>query len=258
MLNEMIMNVGNKKNVRFRKIDYPGVTPNKYFISEYGDVYNTSTEQFHTMINHKDGYFEVSVGKRFRVLVHRLVAYAFVEKDRDLNLTVDHVDCNKKNNHYTNLEWVTLEENIRRAFRNGLHNREWKEGNFSNDNPDNREKRYQNNYPDELIHTICEMYEQYNYSPIEIYRIIRNDDTTPRGNKESEAFYRMLVSLRKKEVRNDITDMYDYDPKEELNISKSIQTNSIFSKEAIKIIATLYTNGDSITDIAKNIHSRFK
>ena len=33
---------------------------------------------------------------------------------------VDHIDSNKQNNHYTNLEWVTIRENTLRAERLGL------------------------------------------------------------------------------------------------------------------------------------------
>lgn len=46
-------------------------------------------------------------------LVHRLVAEAFVEKPKEWNKrwTVNHKDLNKENNHWSNLEWVTMSEN---------------------------------------------------------------------------------------------------------------------------------------------------
>jgi len=50
--------------------------------------------------------------KTFRL--HRLVARHFCE-GYEYGLTVDHLDEDKSNNHYTNLEWVSLEENVKRS-----------------------------------------------------------------------------------------------------------------------------------------------
>lgn len=49
-------------------------------------------------------------------LAHRLVMITW-RPTRDMeNLTVDHLDSNKRNNVLSNLEWVTKEENQRRAI----------------------------------------------------------------------------------------------------------------------------------------------
>ena len=69
-----------------------------------------------------DGYYRVLLfdnagKKRFRP-IHRLVAEAFVSGDT--SLVVDHVDGNKTNNHYSNLEFVTVKENTNRAENLGL------------------------------------------------------------------------------------------------------------------------------------------
>lgn len=47
--------------------------------------------------------------------VHRLVAKCFIENPDNLP-EVDHLDNDKHNNHYTNLEWTTRGENIRRTY----------------------------------------------------------------------------------------------------------------------------------------------
>lgn len=63
-----------------------------------------------TVMLHKDG-------KGHAKLVHRLVAYAFIENP--LNLPqVNHKDTNKENNNIENLEWITGIDNMRHAFAN--------------------------------------------------------------------------------------------------------------------------------------------
>ena len=59
-------------------------------------------------------------GKHKTILVHRLVANAFLETNIDTNLTINHKDGNRLNNRVDNLEWVTKADNIRHAFDNGL------------------------------------------------------------------------------------------------------------------------------------------
>jgi len=49
--------------------------------------------------------------------VHRLVAEVFVPNPLKLN-TVNHKDFNKLNNAYTNLEWLSLSENVKNAWEN--------------------------------------------------------------------------------------------------------------------------------------------
>lgn len=54
---------------------------------------------------------------------HRLVAKAFI-KNKDNKPCVNHKDGNKRNNHYSNLEWVTNKENMVHASKNNLINRD--------------------------------------------------------------------------------------------------------------------------------------
>ena len=52
--------------------------------------------------------------------VHRLVALSFVDGESVERNEVNHIDCNKSNNDFKNLEWVTTRENISHAIKNGL------------------------------------------------------------------------------------------------------------------------------------------
>ena len=56
-----------------------------------------------------------------RIAVHRLVALAWLDEPNELQVWVNHKDGVKGNNHYTNLEWTTISENIQHAFDTGLH-----------------------------------------------------------------------------------------------------------------------------------------
>lgn len=67
-------------------------------------------------------YCEGTVHKYRRA--HRVVLLTWRPTDDAENLTVDHLDHNKRNNSVENLEWVTYEENIRRANRDLLSSEE--------------------------------------------------------------------------------------------------------------------------------------
>ena len=71
-----------------------------------------------------NGYAYVTLTKnkkRRNHYIHRLVAEAFVSNPES-KPQVNHIDCNKKNNTWNNLEWVTPKENMRHAVENGRMN----------------------------------------------------------------------------------------------------------------------------------------
>jgi hypothetical protein len=63
-------------------------------------------------------------GKRTSVLVHRLVAQFFLPKPEKGQLFIIHKDRNNRNNHPSNLKWVTKEEHVRHA----MAGENWKKG----------------------------------------------------------------------------------------------------------------------------------
>lgn len=71
--------------------------------------------------NKKGWYFTVvlrSTGKPFTTKrIHRLVAELFIPNPKNYK-QVNHKDMNKQNNHYSNLEWCTCQQNIKHALKN--------------------------------------------------------------------------------------------------------------------------------------------
>lgn len=68
------------------------------------------------------GYLTVTLlvdGKKYRCLVHRLVAEVFLG-EIPYGMEIDHKDGNKLNNSAYNLEWVSRKENLKRAKNLGL------------------------------------------------------------------------------------------------------------------------------------------
>lgn len=67
----------------------------------------------------RTGYFEINLGGSIREkwLLHRLVAEVWLDNPCCYK-TVDHKNGNKADNSVENLEWVSLEENVRREWGN--------------------------------------------------------------------------------------------------------------------------------------------
>lgn len=75
-----------------------------------------------TITTNGKGYLTVECcveSKRKRYLIHRLVAYAFID-NHDNKPEINHKDGNPKNNYVDNLEWCTRKENMEHASKAGL------------------------------------------------------------------------------------------------------------------------------------------
>ncbi len=93
----------------------------KYIIYSDGRIYSKKSEKFLSQ-SKSNGYYAVSLKsdkikkKRINVRIHVLVAKAHVEnKKPEKNIVVDHVNGNKLDNNYTNLQWTTVQKNSKKS-----------------------------------------------------------------------------------------------------------------------------------------------
>ena len=108
--------------------DYKTKNGFSYYVTKYGDVWNTETMVKRKICANGRGYLQVTLGSVDGVKVHRLVAHYFVPKPKDLvdkglnekTLVVNHLDGNKLNNRWDNLEWTTQKGNMAHASATGL------------------------------------------------------------------------------------------------------------------------------------------
>jgi len=93
---------------------------NLYQVSNFGQVRHTQRigkPIKQSMI--RNGYMKLLLckdNKTKTVMVHRLVALAFVENPEN-KAEVNHKDGNKKNNSVDNLEWMTRSENLKHRYQ---------------------------------------------------------------------------------------------------------------------------------------------
>lgn len=94
-----------------------------YELDEYGNIWSIRRKIFLKPFIDRDGYHKVSLrnnGKDRTATVHRLVAEQFGVSG--VGPQINHIDGNKSNNHYVNLEFCTNRQNIDHAVLNKLHN----------------------------------------------------------------------------------------------------------------------------------------
>lgn len=104
-----------------------------YLVSNYGKVkrlngcargVNLKYTDNHilTLVNNGKGYLRVKLskdGKSRRVMLHRIIAEAFIENLENKRV-INHKNGIKADNRIENLEWITQSENCKHAYKTGL------------------------------------------------------------------------------------------------------------------------------------------
>ena len=104
-------------------IDIPGFE-GRYKASSNGQILSCPKTNIDKILKQRieDGYLVITSGKRphrKKLRVHRLIALTFIPNPQN-KPEVNHIDGNKQNNHYANLEWCTRKENAEHASLNRL------------------------------------------------------------------------------------------------------------------------------------------
>lgn len=107
----------------------PMVYFTNYLITNDGEIYNTITRRYMTRHVDKQGYLYVMLtdqkGRLCHKKVHIAVAEVYVPNPEGYPI-VNHLDGNKQNPLYTNLEWDTFSGNTQHAYDTGLIQKSWK------------------------------------------------------------------------------------------------------------------------------------
>lgn len=108
-----VSNLGRVRSARLHKVGQI------HGCDQVGDTYRIMS----TKSDDGNGYLKVMLrrnGKSYCRKIHRLVAEAFVPNPEGLN-SVNHISNDKPDNRAANLEWMEHGENVRKAYKDGLH-----------------------------------------------------------------------------------------------------------------------------------------
>ncbi len=109
--------MNNNSNLEFRKVKSLDFL---YEVNENGTIFRNVKSKKQSKItldmhHSKKGYYKTMVrikGKTKRVMLHTVVAECWLG-ERPPKMSVDHIDRNSHNNHYTNLRYVTYSEQMK-------------------------------------------------------------------------------------------------------------------------------------------------
>lgn len=96
-----------------------------YSVSSKGEIRNDKTGTLLKGTISKNGYHMVHLRQRIdkNCSVHRLVMKAFSPCEEMDDLQINHIDGDKSNNSFDNLEWSTNADNMRHSFQMNLQPR---------------------------------------------------------------------------------------------------------------------------------------
>lgn len=219
----------------------------KYVINPYGDILNIETN--HPLKWKKDskGYASVTLshkGVTYDKRVHVLVATYFIKNPNPEKFTiVNHLDGNKMNPTYTNLEWTDYSGNVKHAIRTGLLVPAWGENNgkavLTNDQ----------------VHKICKLMEDGKMTQREISNEFGVDEsviheirlghnwTNISKDYKIENCKLAVYTLSDDVIHNICKDIVD----NELSISKIAEKNNVSYDAVLGIL-----NHRSYLDITRN------
>lgn len=123
------------KLVEFNGVVFRHITcleTKQYFISEEGFIFNFATHKIIKPVKDSIGYLrftyyyrQMGILKKKTIAVHILVYLTYCGNYDNLLFEINHLDGNKLNNHVSNLEVISHQENVKHARRMGLQRRKY-------------------------------------------------------------------------------------------------------------------------------------
>lgn len=105
--------------MRWKEIPF---SEGRFSISDEGKIWDHQENKHRNIFLSATGYALASIkttdGRTKTKKVHQLVADAFIPNHLNYK-EINHIDCDKTNNHFTNLEWCSRGYNIKHAYTNG-------------------------------------------------------------------------------------------------------------------------------------------
>lgn len=148
-------------NVELRPMKFRNVIYDKYLVSRDGHIYNVRLNKEMVPFDSGRGYKMVTIydnGKKINGTVHHIVYETFSGNNpNDYSKEIDHINMDKSDNRFENLDMVTRKENVRRAFKRGIR------------------KPFRKSIPDEAAIEICELLA----SGLKPYEVINQTGYSP-------------------------------------------------------------------------------
>ena len=109
------------KIIKSDELDF--LNSNNHFISNYGNFINR--DGYLLSGSSLNGYriysFRNVLGDEISIGAHRLVSFFFIRGRTSDRCIVNHINENRQDNHYLNLEWCTLSENVKHSIYKQCH-----------------------------------------------------------------------------------------------------------------------------------------
>ena len=184
-------------------LDILGIKPHYYRITYDGNIINESGLVMKPFVSNR-GYLRINLslrnGKQKKFSIHRLVALMFIPNDDPVNKPiVNHLDGDRTNNDYTNLEWTDDSGNMIHAYDNDLAYT--KGANCHLSKPDI--------YSDEIIHKMCRLFEKQ-IRTRDVIKLLHLTEDLYYKNPEYNRYKHYINDLRRRKLRRDITSQYNF------------------------------------------------
>ena len=188
-------------NIIYKDITTHNLMSGWYKIGNDGSLIN-STGKVAKLFISNTGYYRVNLvlsdHSHHNFSIHRLVAEYFVPNPNNLPI-VNHIDGNKLNNSYLNLEWVTYSEN-------------WLHALYSlNSITSIGVNMWSNKYSEQMVTDICELLSTHPYKSNEIIKILKLvKDPNDVHSHEYKKMKKLIKNIRQRKCWKLISNSYTW------------------------------------------------